>query len=417
MKKERKQRPRMEDLIPNSEIRKEVLKALYSGEGLTGRDGIFSQLLQDMVNAALEGEMDAQISESREEGSNNRRNGHTQKTLRSKFGPIEVSPPRDRAGKFEPKVVGKWERELHTGFDEMILSLYGRGQSVEDIRHHLAELYGVDLSTGTISAVTSRVWNRIVEWQSRPLSPCYAIIYLDGIHYKVRQEGRYDTKVVQTVYGVDSQGSRDVLGLYVEAHEGARNWGLVLEDLKRRGVEDVLFFCVDGLKGFKEVIEEVFPQSIVQRCVVHMIRSSTRFVKDKDIKAVCADLRKIYTAATEGQALNALAAFKEKWDKPYKEIAQKWEESWNELMAFMAFKSDIRRMIYTTNPVEALHRVMRKVTKAKGAWTDENALTKQLFLALTTNEKSWKRQAYHWKGVQKELSEHFGERFSKWIDA
>jgi transposase-like protein len=233
----------------------------------------------------------------------------------------------------------------------------------------------------------------------------------------VRDEGRYDTKVVQTVYGVDSQGNRDVLGLYVEAHEGARNWGLVLEDLKRRGVEDVLFFCVDGLKGFKEVIAEVYPQSIVQRCVVHMVRSSTRFVKDKDIKAVCADLRKIYTSATEAQALNALAAFKEKWDKAYKEIAQKWEEAWSELMAFMAFKSDIRRMIYTTNPVEALHRVMRKVTKAKGAWTDEKALTKQLFLALTTNEKSWKRQAFNWKTVQKELIEQFGERFSKWVDS
>ena len=191
----------------------------------------------------------------------------------------------------------------------------------------------------------------------------------------------------------------------------------MLEDLKRRGVEDVLFFCVDGLKGFKEVIADVYPQSIVQRCMVHMVRSSTRFVKDKDIKAVGADLRKIYTSATEAHALNALAAFKEKWDKPYKEIAQKWEEAWSELMAFMAFKCDIRRMIYTTNPVEALHRVMRKVSKAKGAWTDEKALTKQLFLALTTNEKSWKRQAFNWKTVQKELMEQFGERFSKWIDS
>jgi transposase-like protein len=271
MKKERKQRPRMEDLIPNSEIRKEVLKVLYTGEGLTGRDGIFSQVLQDMVNAALEGELDSQLTERKERGVTNRRNGHTNKTLRSKFGPIEVCPPRDRAGEFEPKLVGKWEREIHTGFDEMILSMYGRGQSVEDIRHHLLELYGVELSAGTISAVTSRVWNQIVDWQSRPLSPCYAIIYLDGIHYKVRHEGRYDTKVVQTVG---------------------------------------------------------------------------------------ADLRKIYTSAT-----------------------------------------------------------MRKVTKAKGAWTDEKALTKQLFLALTTNEKSWKRQAFNWKTVQKELMEQFGERFSKWIDS
>jgi len=300
--------------------------------------------------------------------------------------------------------------------DDIILSLYARGQSVEDVRYQIKQLYGVEISAGTISAVTDKVWNTIVEWQQRPLSGCYPVVYLDAIMYKVREDGRVINKAIYTLYGVSSDGQREVLGLYLNDTEGARQWGLILEDLKRRGVEEVFFFCVDGLKGFKEVIQEVFPMSIVQRCVVHMIRSSTRFVADKDIKVLCTDLRKIYTSANREQALIALASFGEKWDGKYKEVRQKWEECWDELMAFMDYKEDIRRMIYTTNPVEALHRVMRKVTKTKGAWTSDKALLKQLYLTLTYNEKSWKRTAFNWKVIQRDLLDQFGNRYSRWLE-
>jgi putative transposase len=296
-----------------------------------------------------------------------------------------------------------------------ILGLYARGHSVEDVRSQLMELYGVEVSAGTISRVTDRIFEEITAWQQRPLDPCYSIIYLDAIHYKIRQEGKVSTKAVYTVYGVSANGERDLLGMYLSESEGARFWGMVLEDIKRRGVEEVLFFCVDGLNGFKEVIADVFPKSTVQRCIVHMVRSSTKYVSYKDIKAVCSDLRTIYTSANREQAAISLESFGQKWDSKYKEIRQKWEQNWEELIAFMDFNTHIRRMIYTTNPVESLHRTMRKVTKTKGAWVSENALIKQLYLHIKINEKSWKRKAFHWAQIQRELIDHFGDRYEKYI--
>jgi putative transposase len=330
-------------------------------------------------------------------------------------GPLDVHTPRDRRGEHEPILVKKWDRDLGTGLDDIILSLYARGQSVEDVRYQLQELYGVDVSAGAISAVTDRVWSEILEWQQRPLSPCYPIIYLDAIFYKVREDGRIIGKAVYTAYGVTIDGKRDILGFYLNESEGSRQWGLILEDIKRRGVENVFFFCVDGLAGFKKVIEEVYPFSIIQRCIVHMIRNSTKFVSYKDIKEVCIDLRKIYTATDREQAALALIAFGTRWDRKYKEIRPKWEENWDELMAFMDYSEDIRRMIYTTNPVEALHRVMRKVTKSKGAWSNDKGLLKQLYLTLMHNKKSWNRNAFAWSPIKKALVDHFGDRYEKYL--
>jgi transposase-like protein len=312
-------------------------------------------------------------------------------------------------------LVKKWERELGTGIDEIILSLYARGQSVEDVRYQLHKLYGLEVSAGTISAVTERIWPEIVEWQQRPLAACYVMVFLDAIHYKVREDGRVISKAIYTCYGVSPDGKRDVLGLYLNESEGSRQWGLILEDLKRRGVIDVLFFCVDGLTGFKDVINQVFPLSLIQRCIVHMIRTSTRFVNYRDRRAVCADLRTIYTSADIRQAEIALHAFGQRWDKKYKEIRPKWEDNWSELMAFMDYGQDIRRMIYTTNAVEALHRIMRKVTKSKGAWSNNKGLLKQLYLTLQHNEKSWKRKAFNWIPIQRELVDKFGERYEKYL--
>jgi transposase-like protein len=392
-----------------------MLSRLYKGDPILGEKGIFTNLLQSFVNAALEGEMDNFLHEAKDDSTDNRRNGHTSKSLRSTAGPLSIQTPRDRAGDHEPVIVKKRERELSTGLDEIILSLYARGQSVEDVRFQLHQIYGLEVSAGAISAVTDRVWSEIIEWQQRPLATCYTIIYLDAIHYKVREDGKVIPKAIYTVYSVTVDGQRDILGLYLSQSEGARQWGLILEDIKRRGVEDVLFFSVDGLTGFKDVIEQSFPCSSVQRCIVHKIRNSTRYVSDKDIKAVCRDLRKIYTASDRDQALIALEAFGEQWDAKYKEIKPSWEADWDDLMAFMDYGQNIRRMIYTTNPVEAVHRVMRKVTKTKGAWSNDKGLLKQLYLTLKYNEKSWKRTAFNWKVIQRELMEHYGERYTRYL--
>jgi putative transposase len=416
MKKRQGRRTALEEMIPDASKRKELLGLLYQGAPVLGEGGIFTDLLQSLVNAALEGEMAAHLESGESGMEGNRRNGHTHKEVRSQGGMLQIKTPRDRLGEHEPQLVKKWERELGSGLDEIILSLYARGQSVEDVRYQIKQMYGVEISAGTISAVTEKVWGEIVEWQQRPLRGCYPVVYLDAVVYKVRDEGRVVNKAIYSVYGVGAEGEREILGLYLNETEGSRHWGLVLEDLKRRGVEEVFFFCVDGLKGFKEVIQTVYPHSIVQRCVVHMVRSSTRFVSDKDIKALCSDLRKIYTSANREQARAALDCFGEKWDGKYKEVRQKWEECWEELMAFMDYRQDVRRMIYTTNPVEALHRVMRKVTKTKGSWNSDKALLKQLYLTLKYTEKSWKKTAFNWKVIQRELIDQFGDRYTRWLE-
>jgi putative transposase len=413
MKKQTRGQKKLEELIPDKARREEVLRRMYSGDPFIGKGGIFTDLLQAMVNAAMEGEMDASMEVSRQKDPKNRRNGHLRKTVRSDSGTLEIKTPRDRNGDYEPILIGKWDRELNTGMDGVILSLYARGQSVEDIRRQILQIYGVEISAGTISAVTDRVLGEITEWQQRPLSGCYPIVYLDAIHFKVREEGTVAGKAVYTVYGVNVDGKREVMGMYLGVTEGARQWGLILEDIKRRGVEDVFLFSVDGLKGFKEVIGEVYPQSGVQRCIVHMVRNSTRFVSYKDINKVCSDLRKVYTSADRGQAALALEAFGAKWDARYREIRPKWEENWDELTAFMDFGESIRRILYTTNPVEALHRVLRKVTKSKGAWSNEKGLIKQLYLTLMYNRDSWNRSVSNWHKIQRDLIEYYGERYSK----
>jgi putative transposase len=418
-KKKTSKRKNLEELIPDEELRNRVKDQLYSGNSVLGEGSVFTEMLQSMVNAALEGEMDAHVQggEKQDEAkTSNRRNGHTQKQVRSSGGPLHISTPRDRLGTHEPQLVEKWERELNTGIDDIILSLYARGQSVEDVRYQLQELYGIEVSNGTISAVTDRVSSEILEWQQRPLAPCYVVIYLDAIHYKVREEGKIVTKAIYTCYGINVDGQRDILSMHLNTSEGARQWGLILDDLKQRGVESVLFFCVDGLTGFKEVIEEVFPQAIVQRCIVHMIRSSTRFVNQKDRKALCSDLRKVYTSATREQAEMQLEEFGSKWDTKYKEVRKKWEENWDDLMHMMDYGEQIRRMIYTTNPVEALHRIMRKTTKSKGAWSNDKGLIKQLYLSLKHNRKSWDKKAFNWIAVQRELKEQFGDQYEKYLE-
>lgn len=408
--------PGLEELIPDEEYRQKIKEGLYEGKSLFGNEGVFTELLQAIVNSCLEGEVKSHINQERQEGKKNRRNGIKKKTLKTESGPIEIATPRDRSGSYEPLLVGPWERNLNTGVNDLVKRLYARGQSVDDVVYQLKELYGLELSKGTISAITEEVWSTITTWQNRRLQSCYPIIYLDGIYFTVKENGLFAKRVFYTVYGVDAEGRRDLLGMYMRPSESSSNWGMILEDLQNRGVEDVFFFCVDGLSGFADTIREIYPAAFVQRCIVHMIRNCVRFVSDKDIKRVCADLRLIYSATSRTDAEIALAAFKEKWDKKYPTIAKKWEDNWEDLTAFMDFGKDIRRMVYTTNPVEALHRVIRKVTKSKGAWTSEKALLKQIFMTLEHNQKSWKRNAHGWKSIQRELSQRFGERYLKHLD-
>lgn len=387
---------------------------LQSKESLFGKDSPFSELLQDMVNEILEGEMDAFQSEQKASQKSNKRNGRTTKRVLSETGHLNIRTPRDRNGEFEPELIGKRQRELTSGLDQQILALYAQGNSVEDIRRLLADMYGVEISSGKISQITDKVLPEIQNWQTRRLKSFYAIVYLDAIHFKVRYEGRYESRAFYTVYAVDWDGQRDLLGMYIQAQEGAGRWGLVLEDLKQRGIEDILVICTDDLTGFSAVISEVFPQAVLQKCIVHQVRNSLKYVDEKDRKKVASDLRKIYTATSTEQAQISLDAFAVKWSKKYNYIVKQWQDKWEELMAFMNFPKGMRRMIYTTNPVEALHRIIRKIIKGKAAWVSDTALIKQLYLSLKQNEKSWRRRAYGWVAIQRDLLDLYSERIEQY---
>jgi transposase-like protein len=395
----------------------EALAGLQSGKGLIGEDGILRELMRHLVQSSLEGELKHHLKESKSKGGPNRRNGHTSKTVQTHVGPIQIHPPRDREGDFEPRLVGKWDRKLNSGFDAQIIELYSLGNSLEDIQFHLKRMYGAELSTSQLSTITEQVRGDIEKWQKRPLQSFYILLYLDAIHFKVRENGRVITKAIYTVYGVQADGFRDVLCLYAgQGAEGAKGWGRVLEHIKDRGVEDVLFFCVDGLGGFKEAILEVYPQSVVQRCIVHMVRNSLKFVDDADAKPLIKDLKKVYQADTEPQGLEALSGFEQNWNGKYPDIAKAWRKNWTELTAFFGFNWAVRRIMYTTNAVEGLHRMLRKTTKAKGAFVSENALMKLLYLTLQRKEEVWKRRVHAYKAIQRNLAQEFGDRFEKHVN-
>jgi putative transposase len=395
------------------EFEKEAISALYRGENLAGENGILTGLIQKLVNAALSGEADGHISNEKEKGVKNRRNGYTQKTLKTTYGPIEITPPRDREGTFEPQIIKKWDRKIGTGLNEQILLMYAHGNSYTDIQHQIKKIYGLAYSTATISEVTDQVYTEVANWQQRRLPSMYAVLFLDGIYFTSRENGTSQKRVIYSLYGINCEGQREVLGIYIKDSEGASHWASVLQDIKNRGVEDVLFVCVDGLTGFKDAIEAVFPQSLVQRCIVHMIRSCVKFVPNKDLRPVCKDLKLIYGASDELSAQIALESFKVKWDGKYPEISKAWQKDWTELMNFMGFSENIRKIIYTTNAVEALHRQIRKVTKTKGSWTNDKALIKQIYLILTYGKGGWKREVMSWTPIARELKEKFGERFTK----
>ena len=400
-----------------SPISDDVIDQLLAGysrpEDLTGKDGILKQLTARLVERALQAEMAGHLGydkgESRDRPGGNARNGTTGKTLKTELGEVDIEVPRDRDGTFEPQLVKKRQRRL-AGFDEKIIALYARGMTVRDIQGHLQDLYGVEVSPDLISRATAAVMEDVIAWQSRALDAVYPIVYLDALVVKVRDQGVVRNKAVYLALGVTVRGTKEVLGLWIEQTEGAKFWLKVVNELKTRGVRDILIACCDGLKGFPEAIETAFPQTVVQTCVVHMIRNSLRYVSYKDRRAVVADLKPIYTAASREEAKAALDAFETKWGRRYATITSSWRANWERVVPFLDFPPEVRKVIYTTNAIESMNSTLRKLLHYRGHFPSDEAVTKVLYLALTNLEKKWERSLRDWSGVLGQFAVFFKDR-------
>lgn len=386
---------------------KEALRALYDGKPL---EEALGPLLKRIVEAGLQGEMQAHLEEGKAIGVKNRRNGKMSKTVRSRFGQLPIDTPRDREGTYEPTLLPKRDRQLGTGVEQKILSLYGMGMGYRQIQTHLQELYSVELSEAQLTNITDKILPVVEEWRSRPLESMYAIVWLDAIHYKVRHEGRIENRAVYSILGVNLEGKKDVLGIYVSENEGSKFWLQVLTQLQQRGVEDILIACIDNLKGFAEAIETIFPKTEVQLCVVHQIRNSMKYVGTKHQKEFMRDLKPVYQAPDESSARSKLEGLKEKWGKMYPVVIESWENNWDRLSRYFQYPAAIRRIIYTTNMVEGFHRQLRQVTKTKGAFTSDNALLKLLFLAIERITEKWTSPLQNWSLTFSQLSIYFRER-------
>jgi putative transposase len=378
------------------------LLADYKGpEDLIGTNGLMKQLTKRLIEGAMSAEMTQHLGYDKHgiagEGTSNVRNGTSPKTVKGDFGQVQIDVPRDREGSFEPKIVAKHQRRF-TGFDEKIVSMYARGMSTREIQGHLEEMYGIEVSPTLISEVTDAVIEEAKLWQNRPLESLYPILFLDALMVKMRHEGRVENRAVYVVIGIDLDGHKDVLGLWTSANEGAKFWLQVLTDLKNRGVKDVFVACVDGLKGFPQAIESVFPQAQVQLCIVHLTRASLNYVSWKERKAVAHDLRAIYRAETAEMAEHELNTFSKKWDARYPTISSLWRRHWERVTPFFAFPAEIRRIVYTTNAVESLNMSLRKIIKTRGSFPSEDAALKLLFLALRNVVGKWE-VVQHWKAA------------------
>ena len=373
------------------EVLDELLKGIKTQEDLAGPNGLLKAITKALVERMLEGELTHHLGYEKNDpvgnGSGNSRNGRSRKTLKSEQGQLEIAVPRDRQGSFEPKLVRKHQTRWD-GLDEKIIALYARGMTVRDIQAQLEELYGVEVSAGLISEVTDAVLDEVKTWQSRPLESMYPVIYLDALMVKMRHEGRVENRAVYVAIGINEDGAKDVLGLWSSGNEGAKFWLSVMTELKNRGLRDVYVVCVDGLKGFPQAIESVFPQAQVQTCIVHMIRASLNYASWKERKALAADLKPIYRAVNAEAAAVALDDFRERWPK-HQVVADVWQRNWERVIPFFQFPEEIRKVIYTTNAVESLHMSLRKVTKNRGSFPSEEAAMKLLYLALRNASKHW----------------------------
>ncbi|MHC2283650.1 putative transposase [Bradyrhizobium diazoefficiens] len=397
----------------------EILDQLLAGgslkpEDLAGEDGLFRRLKKALLERALGAELTHHLGYEKGDpagrGSGNSRNGTSSKALLTDDGEIEIEVPRDRAGTFEPVIVAKGQTRFD-GFDEKIISLYGRGMTVREIQGHLAELYGTEVSPDLISKVTDAILDEVREWQSRPLEAIYPVVFFDALRVKIRDEGMVKNKAVYVVLGITASGEKDVLGLWIEQTEGAKFWLKVMNDLRNRGVADILIAVVDGLKGFPEAINSVFPKAMVQTCIVHLIRNSLSFVSWKDRKAILPSIKAIYHAENADAALLRLEDFEAEWGKRYPAIGAAWRRAWEHVIPFFAFAPEIRKMIYTTNAVEALNRSLRKIIKTRGSSPNDEAAMKLLYLAIRNAGIHWRRPVA-WTAAMGQFAIQFGERFA-----
>jgi len=391
----------------------QLLADYQKPEDLIGEHGLLKQLTKAVVERALQAEMAAHLGHEKHEPvantAGNARNGTSRKTLKGDFGSLPIEIPRDRQGSFEPLLVPKHQTRW-TGFDDKILSLYARGMTVREIQSHLEEMYGTEVSPSLISSVTDAVMDEVKAWQSRPLDALYPIVYMDCIHVKVRDNGAVRVKAVYLALGIKLDGEKELLGIWIAQTEGAKFWLQVVTELKNRGVQDIFIACVDGLKGFPEAIEAVFPRTAVQLCIVHMVRYSLNYVGWKLRKEVAADLRAIYTAATVDEAERQLTAFEEKWDKDYPSISQSWRRNWARITPFFDYPPEIRKVIYTTNAIESLNMSLRKITKNRGSFPSDEALLKLFYLAIRNISKKWTLPIRDWKAALNRFTIQFEDR-------
>ena len=385
-------------------------------EDLIGENGLLKQLTKALVERALQAEMAEHLGHDKHEtvinATGNTRNGKSRKTLKGEFGELPIEIPRDREGSFEPLIISKHQTRW-AGFDDKILSLYARGMTTREIQQHLTEMYGTEVSPTLISTVTDGVMDEIKQWQSRPLDAVYPVIYLDCIHAKVRDAGSVRTKAIYLAIGINMEGHKEVLGLWIAQTEGAKFWLSVVTELKNRGVQDIFIACVDGLKGFPEAIETVYPHAIVQLCIVHMVRNSLNYVGWNKRKEVAADLRLVYSAATIDEAEHALADFEDKWNNAYPPIALSWRNNWQRIIPFFDYPPEIRRIIYTTNAIESVNMSLRKVSKSRGSFPNDEAVIKLYYLALSNIAKKWSMPLRDWKPALNRFTIQFNERMPR----
>lgn len=391
-------------------FKQEAIKGLYAGKPLNGDKGIFAPLLKHFLEAAMAGELEAHLQEEKAAGKSNRKNGKTSKKVKSLSGEFELESSRDRSGSFEPVVLPKRQLIVTAELEEKIIHLYGLGLSTRDITKYVKEMYQMDISAATLSTITDKVIPAMNEWRSRPLESIYAFVYLDCMHYKVREGSSVVTRAVYNILGVSLSGTKELIGMYLSESEGAKFWLSVLTDLKSRGVEDILIACIDGLKGFPDAIAAVFPETEIQTCVVHQIRSSLRYIAEKDKKAFMADLKPVYQAFNQEEGYKNLLQLEEKWGKKYPVPLQGWLANWESLSIFFKYDTHIRKIIYTTNIVEGFHRQVRKVTKTKGAFTSDNALLKLVYLVVQRVSEKWTMPLHNWRLTLSQLYIRFEDR-------
>ena len=379
---------------------------------------LFKETIAEFMENGLDSELDDELGytkyDYKNKNTDNSRNGHSSKTLRTSFGDVEVSVPRDRKGEFDPQLLKKNQTSISQDIEEKILSMYAKGMTTSDIEEHIRDIYGIEVSDTTVSRITDKILPIAREWQQRPLEAIYAVVFMDAIHYHVRSEGRIIKKAVYIAIGINLDGRKDVLGMWVGENESAKFWATVLKTvlngLKNRGVEDIFIACTDNLTGFSSAIEAVFPKTEIQNCIIHQLRNSSKYVSYKDLKALMADLKAVYAAVDEETALNALDVFAEHWDKKYPKISQSWRDNWANLSTYFKFPQEVRRLIYTTNAIEGFNRQLRKVTKSKSVFPTDDSLLKMLYLAMMDITKKWTGRRQDWSKIYAQLTIFFEER-------